>query len=97
MRRTLIGACVGAICGILALTVAGAWGGYNHADEWNAAPAPPPAKAAIWTAFVFVAYYWWLAAGVGGFIGGLAAFGSWLVRPRRAAGFAPKQEGEHYR
>jgi hypothetical protein len=82
MRRTLVGVCVGAICGELALAGCGAWSGYTHGHEWVAGPALPPGEAAARWAFVFVAYYWWLAGAVGGFIGGLAGLGSWLVRPR---------------
>jgi hypothetical protein len=82
MRRVLVGVCVGAVCGVLALAGFGAWGGYTHGHEWVAAPAPLPEEDAVRWAFVFVAYAWWLAGGVGGVIGGLAGLGSWLVRPR---------------
>lgn len=82
MRRTMVGFCVGAVSGLLALAAGGAWGGYTHGHEWVASPAPPPAVAALRFAFVFVAYYWWLAVAVGGLVGGLAGLGSWLVRPR---------------
>jgi hypothetical protein len=30
MRRVLVGVCVGAVCGVLALAGCGAWGGYTH-------------------------------------------------------------------
>jgi hypothetical protein len=83
MKRALIGACIGAVCGVIALAMCGAWGGYHHADEWYAAPAPPPAEAAVRSAGFLVAYFWWAAFMVGGLIGGLAALGSWAVRPRR--------------
>jgi hypothetical protein len=82
MKRTLVGVCVGGVCGVLALAGFGAWGGYTHGHEWVAGPAPPPEEAALRWAFVFVAYYWWFAVVVGGVIGGLAGLGSWLVRPR---------------
>ena len=81
MRRTLIGAGMGAVCGVLALAAAGAWGGYTRGAEWAAAPAPPPAAAAVTWALRFTASYGWLAGAVGGAIGGLAGPGSWAVRP----------------
>jgi hypothetical protein len=84
MRRALVGVCVGAACGVVALAACGAWGGYTHADEWYAAPAPPPGEAAVRSAFALVAYFWWAAFAVGGVIGGLAGLGSWFVRPRRS-------------
>jgi hypothetical protein len=71
---------------VLALAGLGAWGGYTHGGEWVAAPAPPPAESAIIWALRFTAFYWWLAGAVGGFIGGLAGLGSWLVRPKPPAG-----------
>jgi hypothetical protein len=86
MRRTLVGACIGAVCGVFALAGSGAWGGYTHGADWVAAPAPPPAESAVLWAFRFLAYFWWLAAGVGGVIGGLAGLGSWLVRPKPPSG-----------
>jgi len=83
MRRTLIGASVGAILGILALAGLGVWAGFTHGGEWVARRGLPPGwEAAATGAFVFTAYYWWLTGALGGVIGGLAALGSWLVRPR---------------
>lgn len=87
MRRSLIGAGIGAVCGLLALAGGGAWGGYWYGDEWAAGPSPPTGwRTAVHFAFVFTAYYWWLALAVGGFIGGAAGLGSWLVRPRKLPG-----------
>ena len=83
MRRALIGACVGVACGVLALAGFGAWAGYMHGGEWVGPPGRPPGWVAAGTgAFVYAAYYWWLAGAVGGVIGGLAGLGSWLARPR---------------
>jgi hypothetical protein len=82
MRRAIVGACIGAVCGVLVLAGFGAWGGYMHGAEWVAAPAPPPAESAVRWAFVFTAYYWWLAGAFGGMIGGLAGLGSWLLRAK---------------
>lgn len=82
MRRVLVGTCVGAACGVLALAGLGAWGGYTRGHEWVASPAPPPGEAALRWAFIFVVYYWWLVGAASGVIGGLAGLGSWLVRPR---------------
>ena len=83
MRRALVGFCAGGLCAVIALAVWAAWGGYKHADEWYAAPAPPPREAAVRSAFSVVAYFWWVAFAAGGFIGGLAGLGSWAVQPRR--------------
>jgi hypothetical protein len=83
MTRTLIGAGVGALCGVLALAAAGAVAGYTQGGEAAARISVAPGLyAALLAAFVWTAYFWWLAAAVGGTIGGLAAFGSWLARPR---------------
>jgi hypothetical protein len=83
MLRTVIGAYVGALCGVLALAAAGAVAGYTEGGEAAARHGIEPGLyAALLAAFVWTAYFWWLAATVGAVIGGLAAFGSWLVRPR---------------
>ena len=80
MNRTLIGAAIGIAVGILLLAGAGAWFGFQEGVVTS--NTPPGIEAALVQAFVFVAYFWWLAAAIGGTIGGLAGFGSWLVRPR---------------
>ena len=85
MRRVLIAAAIGVACGVLGLAGLGAWAGYAHGGEWVAGPAPPPEQSAVTWAFVFTAYYWWLAAALGGAIGGLAGLGSALVRPKPPA------------
>jgi len=90
MKRALIGACIGGACGVVALAVCGARGGYHHADEWYAAPAPPPGEAAVRSAVFMVAYFWWAAVPVGAAIGGLAALGSWVVGPRRRQHVKPQ-------
>jgi hypothetical protein len=83
MRRMLIGAGIGAACGVLALAGFGAWAGSTHGGEWVLRPGLPPGWAAAGMgAFVYTAYYWWLAGTAGGVIGGLAGLGRWLVRPR---------------
>ena len=83
MTRTVIGACIGAVCGALALAGLGAWAGFTHGGEWVGRVGLPPGwEAAAMGAFVYTAYYWWLAGAVGAVIGGLAALGSWLVRPQ---------------
>ena len=85
MRRTLIGAFVGWVCGVVALAGLGARAGYTHGGDWVARAGLPPGWAAAGTeAFVFTAYYWWLAGTIGGIMGGAAGLGSWPVRPRRA-------------
>jgi hypothetical protein len=86
MRRALIGAGVGMVCGVLALAGFGAWAGYTHGGEWIGPVGRPPGwEAAGMGAVVSTAYFWWLAGTVGGTIGGLAGMGSWLVRPRPPA------------
>jgi hypothetical protein len=83
VRKTVVGAWLGAVSGVLALAAAGAAAGYTEGGEAAARHGIAPGLyAALLAAFVWTAYFWWLAAGVGAAIGGLAAFGSWLVRPR---------------
>ncbi len=79
MLRALIGAGVGMVCGLLALAGVGAWADYT---DGCGARFPPGWEAAVMGAFVYAAYFWWLAGTVGGIIGGLAGGGSWLVRPK---------------
>src|SRR5260370_17896415 len=77
---------IGAVCGVLALAAAGAVAGYTYGGEAVGPPARPPGPSAAWIgAFVYTAYFWWLAGAVGGVIGGLAGLGSWLVWPRRSS------------
>jgi len=80
MNRTMIGAGIGTVCGVLLLAGLGAWQGYTDGIGRR---LPPGWEAAVTDAFVYTAYFWWLAVGVGGFIGGCAGLGSWLVRPRQ--------------
>jgi hypothetical protein len=85
MHRALIGACIGVAFGMIALAGFGVWWGFTHGVE-SRQPNLPPGWEAAWTsAFVFTAYFWWLAGGIGAVIGGLAGFGSWVVRSRRTA------------
>jgi hypothetical protein len=82
MKRTAIGAGIGAAVGVLALAAVGAVAGYTQGGEAFARiSVPPGVYAACLGAFVYTAYFWWLAGTVGAIIGGLAGFGSWLVRP----------------
>jgi hypothetical protein len=83
MNRLLIGACIGAIVGVFALAALGAAAGFLYGGEAvGPSSRPPGPSAALAGAFVYTAYFWWLAGAVGGFIGGIAGLGSWLVRPR---------------
>jgi hypothetical protein len=83
MNRVLGGGGVGAGLGVLALAGVGAYLGFRSGTDgggWGA--------AATW-AFVFLDYYGWLAAAVGGAVGGVAGLGSWLVRPRGSGSSSP--------
>ncbi|WP_020469848.1 hypothetical protein [Zavarzinella formosa] len=83
MNRSLIGAGIGAVAGLLALGSVGAWGGYNYGSEWVGRPnVVPGIPAAVEGAAIILVYFWWLGLFVGGMMGGLAGFGSWLVRPK---------------
>ena len=82
MKRIAIGAGVGAAFGVLALAATGAVAGYTQGGEAFARISiPPGVYAACLGAFVYTAYFWWLAGTIGAIIGGLAVLGSWLVRP----------------
>ena len=95
MKRTVIGAGVGAVCGVLALAATGAVAGYTRGGEGSARISiPPGVYAACLGAFVYTAYFWWLAGTVGAIIGGLAGLGSWVVRPvPPAKARAPRGQG----
>jgi hypothetical protein len=80
MNRTMIGTAIGMGVGLFLLAAAGAKFGYEEGIVTS--KTPPGIQAALWWAFAYLAYFWWLAAAIGGAIGGLAAFGSWLVRRR---------------
>jgi hypothetical protein len=99
MKRSLIGASIGAIIGMLALAATGAIAGYVYGGEAVGPPSRPPGlAAALVGAFVYSAYFWWLAGAIGAFIGGVAGLGSWLVRPRapvqrvRSCGHFPRDD-----
>jgi hypothetical protein len=60
-----------------------AWGAqYGFDNGVVTAKIPRGVHAAAVSAFCCAAYFWPLAMPVGAVIGGLAGFGSWLVRPR---------------
>jgi hypothetical protein len=80
MRRAAVMSCVGAVVGLLTLAGFGAWFGYAHCDEFVLAPPGLPLQSAARWADTFVHAHWWLAAGIGGIMGGL---GGWLSGPRR--------------
>jgi hypothetical protein len=79
MTRTVIGAAVGALLGVVALAVWGMVEGFCHGGAM-ASPAgasvPPGLHAAFLVTFVAVGYFWWLAAAVGAWVGGLIGLGS---------------------
>ncbi|HEV3261700.1 MAG TPA: hypothetical protein VG013_32925 [Gemmataceae bacterium] len=75
LMRALVGAYVGAGCGLVALAVYGAAEGLA-----NGAGARPPGPDAAWRGALFMAaYFWWLAVPVGGAMGGIAGTGSALA------------------
>jgi ABC-type antimicrobial peptide transport system permease subunit len=83
MNRTLIGYFLGAGYGLLLLAALGVVAGLTEGGAAVARPHIEPGPyAALLGAFVYTAYFGWLAGLVGGLIGALAGLGSWLVRPR---------------
>jgi hypothetical protein len=85
MRRALLGTCIGAVCGVLTLAGIGAQAGFTYGGLWVFGRKLPPGwGAAGLGAFVYTAYYWWLAGIIGAIFGGLTGLGSWSVRPRPA-------------
>jgi hypothetical protein len=81
MTRVLIGAAVGALLGIFALAIWGLVEGYCHGGAMASRnPVPPGLHAALLVALVAVAYFWWLAAAVGAWVGGLIGLGSAAFR-----------------
>jgi hypothetical protein len=84
MKRTLVGACIGAIVALLALAAAGLAAGYTQGGEAISRPALKPGPyAALLAAFVYTAYFWPVATAVGAMLGGFAGLASWLARPAR--------------
>lgn len=79
MARTGIGVAAGALLGIVALALYGAVDGFSHGIVTRPSLTPGPYTACL-NAFIFVAYFWWLAGGVGAWIGGLIGLGSAAVR-----------------
>ena len=77
MTRTVIGAAVGALLGIVALASWGMVEGYSHGGAMAVRQGMPPGLyAGFLVAGVAVAYFWWLAAAVGAWVGGLIGLGS---------------------
>jgi hypothetical protein len=81
MKRAFIGATAGVVCAVLLIAVLGGWDGYVNGVP--TARRPPGVAAALSNAFFCVMYFWPVPSACGAVIGGLAGFGSWLVRPRR--------------
>ena len=77
MTRAFVWACIGWLLGVLALGFYGAW--YGYANGWDTRRLPPGAEAACLGAFIFTAYFWWLAGSLGAVFGGLTGLGSALV------------------
>jgi hypothetical protein len=88
MFRAMIGAAFGVALGMAALAGYAAWYGLTQGVDWRQPNLPPGFDAAAVSAATVLSYFWWAACGAGGVIGGLAGFGSWLVRPRESARLA---------
>ena len=82
--RALVGAVAGVTVCLIALAGYGAWWGLTDGVDWRHPLLPPGLEAASVHATVMLLHFWWAAVAVGGLVGGLAGFGSWLVRPRVA-------------
>ena len=81
MARTATWAGIGWACGMLLLAGFGFWSGFTQGEP--SSRLPPGPNAALTSAFVFVAYFWWVAGPIGAIFGGATGCGSWLVRPRK--------------
>jgi hypothetical protein len=79
--RALFGAAAGTACALLLLAWLGASHGYANGIPTNG--MPPGVGVAALEAAACVVFYGPVSAACGAVIGGLAGYGSWLVRPRR--------------
>jgi hypothetical protein len=84
MVRTVIGAAVGAVVGMLILAGCGAWYGYENGVE--TARVPPGWDAAARSALIWCVFLFWLAIPAGAVLGGAVGLSSWLLRPTPARG-----------
>lgn len=84
MFRAMIGAAIGAALGTSALAGYGLWLGFTQGCDWRQPVLPPGFEAAVTSALALLLYLGWAPFAAGGVIGGLAGFGSWLVRPRKS-------------
>src|SRR4051812_39931427 len=83
--RVFIGITIGFVVGLGLIAAFGFYWGYQNGNGLGGPAAiPPGVPAAFSGAFTTLAYFWWLAA-VAGLMGGVAAFGSWFVRPKQKA------------
>lgn len=80
MVRTIIGAMVGVVVGMLVLAGVGAW--YGYVNGVPSAQLPPGLEAAGVSALSWSVFLFWMGMLPGAVIGGAAGFGSWLVRPK---------------
>jgi hypothetical protein len=83
MLRTVVGAVIGTTVGLLLLAC---WGGSDgYVNGLPSARLAPGLEAAVTEALVVPLFYFWMGMLPGAVIGGIAGFGSWLVRPRGSA------------
>jgi hypothetical protein len=81
MLRAVVGAAAGVACAVLLIAGLGAWDGFANGSDFHR--LPPGLGAAVSSATDCVVFFLPVPAACGAVIGGLAGFGSWLVRPRR--------------
>ena len=88
MLRTLIGAAIGGVIGLLVVPIWGAHDGFVYGSEMRR--LPPGLDAALNEALTYLFYLFWVGCLLGGFIGGLIGFVSWVVYPGRPASQASR-------
>jgi len=81
MLRAILGGLIGFGVGVIFLAGWGIRDGFT--DGLPSANVPAGQEAALKSAFVYTVFFWPWALVLGGFVGAVCGFGSWLVKPRR--------------